>query len=301
METKQNYKHAFLIGLYQNPDYAATLVESLRGKRSNIYVHINPLYLHDFKDFIAHYTKVDAVQVIHTQPTKWGGYSLLRQILDLLGLAIHDESNGYFHMLTGQDILIKPLTELYQFFDVNSEYNYLSYGKDQMQNPQKGYLLGLNRSQYYHLFDLLNYRGNILHRQLEKYFVKAQQFFQLKRKWPFPNYYQGSGWFSLNRMAVTEIMEWLQANHKTVEYTFAPDEVIFQSILLNSKNDNHVVNDNLRFILWNNQGDVGSPVILTEQHFDQIKNSHCFFARKIHPVKSKQLIGLIQNQIFNRE
>lgn len=301
METKQNYKHAFLIGLYQNPDYAATLVESLRGERSNIYVHINPLYLHDFKDFMARYSMDNDVQVIHTQPTKWGGYSLLRQILDLLRLAMQDESNGYFHMLTGQDILIKPLTELYQFFDANSERNYLAYGKNLMLNPQKGYLLGLNRSQYYHLFDLLNYRGNMFHRQVEKYLVKAQQLFHIKRKWPFPNYYQGSGWFSLNRMAVTEIMEWLLVNHKVVEYTFAPDEVIFQSILLNSKTDYHVINDNLRLILWNNQGEIGSPVILTEQHFAQIKSSHCFFARKIHPVKSKRLIELIQNQIFNIE
>lgn len=73
MEIKQNYKHAFLIGLYQNPDYAATLVESLRGERSNIYVHINPLYLRDFKEFMARYSMADDVQVIHTQPTKWGG------------------------------------------------------------------------------------------------------------------------------------------------------------------------------------------------------------------------------------
>ena len=230
-----------------------------------------------------------------------GGHSLLRQILDLLRLAMQDESNGYFHMLTGQDILIKPLTELYQFFDANSERNYLSFGKNLMLNPQKGYLLGLNRSQYYHLFDLLNYRGNMFHRQVEKYLVKAQQLFHIKRKWPFPNYYQGSGWFSLNRKAVTEIMEWLLVNHKVVEYTFAPDEVIFQSILLNSKTDYHVINDNLRLILWNNQGEIGSPVILTEQHFAQIKSSHCFFARKIHPVKSKRLIELIQNQIFNIE
>ena len=72
-----------------------------------------------------------------------GGYSLLRQIFDLLRLAMQDESNGYFHMLTGQDILIKPLTELYQFFDANSERNYLSFGKNLMLNPQKGYLLDL--------------------------------------------------------------------------------------------------------------------------------------------------------------
>ena len=105
----------------------------------------------------------------------------MRQILDLLRLAMQDESNGYFYMLTGQDILIKPLTELYQFFDANSERNYLSFGKNLMLNPQKGYLLGLNRSQYYHLFDLLNYRGNMFHRQVEKYLVKAQQLFHIKR------------------------------------------------------------------------------------------------------------------------
>lgn len=61
---------------------------------------------------------------------------------DLLKIALKDESNGFFHTLTGQDILVKPLRELYQFFDANSMNNYLSYGEDQMQIPQKGYLLG---------------------------------------------------------------------------------------------------------------------------------------------------------------
>lgn len=67
------YKHAFLIGVYQNPDYASELVESLRSERSNIYVHINPLYLHDFDLFIEKYNKEEDVTVIHTQPIKWGG------------------------------------------------------------------------------------------------------------------------------------------------------------------------------------------------------------------------------------
>lgn len=200
-------------------------------------------------------------------------------------------------MLTGQDVMIKPLSELYRFFDSNAGNNYLVYGADLMKNPQKGYLLGVNRSQYYHLFDQLNYRGNMLHRQIEKYFVKAQQLFHIKRHWPFPNYYQGSGWFSFNRPAVEEILKYLQEHPGVVKYTFAPDEIIFQSILLNSKTDYHIVNNNLRLILWDNQGEVGSPVILTEQHFDQIKASHAFFARKIHPEKSKHLIELIHNYI----
>ena len=297
----KKYKHAFLIGVYRNLDYAYDVVESLRGERSNIYIHINPRYLQDFERFIEKYSKEKDVTVIHTQPINWGGTSLLDSILDLLELAMQNPDNGYFHMITGQDILIKPLPELYQFFDANSENNYLSYGADLMQKPTNGYLLGLNRRQYYHLFDKLNYRSNMLHRQLEKYFVKAQQLFHLKRKWPFPNYFQGSGWFSLNRLAVKEIMDWWLGNHRVAEYTFAPDEVILQSILLNSKTDFHVVNDNLRLILWDNKGEVGSPVVLTEQYYDQLVKSHCFFARKIHPVKSKRLIELIHNQIKERE
>lgn len=67
-------KHAFLIGVYQNPDYASKLVESLRGERSNIYVHINPLYLSDFADFVEKYAHERDVKVISTQPVKWGGH-----------------------------------------------------------------------------------------------------------------------------------------------------------------------------------------------------------------------------------
>lgn len=290
-------KHAFLIGVYQNPDYASKLVESLRGERSNIYVHINPLYLSDFADFVEKYAHERDVKVISTQPVKWGGTSLLHSIMDLLNLAMQDVENGWFHMLTGQDILIKPLRELYLFFDNHSENNFLSYGEDLLKKSLRGYLLGVNRSQYYHIFDKLNYRSNMLHRQMEKYFVKAQQLFHIKRQWPFPNYYQGSGWFSFNRSAVECVLEYLRVNPNVVEYTFAPDEIIFQSILLNSETDYHIVNDNLRLILWDNQGEVGSPVILTEQHFDQIKASHAFFARKIHPEKSKHLIELIDNYI----
>ena len=294
---EKKFNHAFLIGLYQNPEYAASLIESLRGERSNIYVHINPLCLPIFKGFMEHYGNDENVQIIHTQPIHWGGYSLMRSMLDLLNLAMVNEENGFFHMLTGQDLLIKPLTELYSFFDDNNDKNYLSYGDDQMLNPQRGYLLGVNRSQYVHLFDKLNYRGNMLHRQIEKYFVKAQQWLHIKRNWPFPNYYQGSGWFSFNRKAVEEILKFMKVNHGIAENTFAPDEVMFQSILLNSKINHHVVNDNLRFIQWDNKGEVGSPVILTEQHFDMMVKSHCFFARKVHPEKSKQLIEKINNHL----
>lgn len=74
-----NFKHAFLIGAYKNPEYLKMLVNSLRGERSNIYIHINPLYINGFNDFISFYDAVDDVTTISTQKVRWGGCYILKQ------------------------------------------------------------------------------------------------------------------------------------------------------------------------------------------------------------------------------
>lgn len=293
----KSFKHAFLIGAYKNPEYLKMLVDSLRRERSNIYIHINPLYINDFKDLISFYDAVDDVTTISTQKVRWGGVTFLNSIMDLMGVALKNKDNGYFHLLTGQDILIKPLSKLYQFFDTHYGEEFIDCGKDLIEQKEKSYLTGLNRSQYYHLFDFLNYRNNKVHRQLEKYFVKAQMALQIKRKWPFPNYYNGLGWFSFTRGAVEEIVEYIQLHRKVVDFTFAPDEVIFQSIILNSDKNYKVINNNLRFTLWSNDEEVGSSDILTEQHYQSLINSDAFFARKIEPARSEKLIKMINNYI----
>lgn len=68
----KSFKHAFLIGAYKNPEYLKMLVNSLRSERSNIYIHINPLYINDFKDLISFYDAVDDVKIISTQKVRWG-------------------------------------------------------------------------------------------------------------------------------------------------------------------------------------------------------------------------------------
>ena len=292
-----NFKHAFLIGAYKSPEYLKSLVESLRGERSNVYIHINPLFISEFEAFISYYKNSDDVKIINTQKVRWGGVTFLNSIIDLMNLALKDKNNSYFHLLTGQDILIKPLSKLYEFFDTHYGEEFIDCGQDLIKQKGKGYLTGLNRSQYYHLFDFLNYRGNRLHRQLEKYFVKTQMALHLNRKWPFPNYYKGLGWFSFTREAVLEIVNYIQKHRNVVNYTFAPDEVIFQSIILNSDKNYKVVNNNLRFTQWSNDGEVGSSDILTEQHYRSLMKTDAFFARKVDPVRSKNLIELINKYI----
>lgn len=294
-------KHAFLIGAYQNPEYLEHLVSSLKGERSLIYIHINSQYLSNFQSFIQKYQKDDSVKIIHTRKIKWGGVDFLYSITDLMSLALQNKECVYFHMLTGQDILLRPLSEFYDFFDRHEQEEFIEYGPDVINERCQEFLVGFNRSRFYHLFDYLDFRGNKYHRLIEKIFVKTQQLMGIRRKWPFPNYYKGLTWFSLTRGAVEEITSFIKNNRKIVEYTFAPDEVIFQSILINSQKKYKIVNNNLRFIQWDEKEVCGSPDVLAEKHFQDIIKSDCFFARKIEPYRSKELINLIQEHIISKQ
>lgn len=54
-------KHAFLLGVYKNPDYVEELVRQLDSVQSNIYIHISKLYENDFEDLKRKYVTKDKV------------------------------------------------------------------------------------------------------------------------------------------------------------------------------------------------------------------------------------------------
>lgn len=111
-----NKKHAFLIGAYKNPNYLKGLILSLNSPSSNIYVHINRYNFMEFKEIINFFKKHDNIHFYSAVKVKWGGSSLLDSVTYLVGKSLEDSENQYFHLMTGQDILIRPLNELFDFF-----------------------------------------------------------------------------------------------------------------------------------------------------------------------------------------
>jgi hypothetical protein len=74
------------------------------------------------------------------------------------------------------------------------------------------------------------------------------------------------------------------------------DEMFFQTILLNSKNDsllNSIVNDDLEHTKWNPGS--SHPAILTSSDIDAIKNSTALFARKFDPRTNANVLDMIDN------
>lgn len=292
-------KHAFLIGVYQNPNYLKELIASLDSERSNFYIHVNAFNINEFIPLMNYYksTKKENVIFVPSVKVRWGGVTLLRSLYAMLNEAYKDSSNYFFHFLTGQDILIKPIKEFFKFFDKNSEKNFVNYTRFPYSSWGKDG--GIYRYKIYHLFDLLNCRSKGIGIKIEHIFSKIQKVLKITRKpLPFEQLYAGSPWWSLNKKGMDEVKKFLDfpSNWSYLKYTFAPDEVIVQDILMNSPLKSTIYNDNLRYIEWK----TGNPEILTLKHWNILLESNAFFARKIHPQKSIDLIKQIDKYINNK-
>ena len=102
---------------------------------------------------------------------------------------------------------------------------------------------------------------------------------------PLPPYalYGGSCWWSLTREAVSYICahyNW-QGWYDRLEDTFVPDELYVQTLLLNSGLRDTLVNDNLRYILWENRNGA-CPAVLDETDADAVLASAQLIGGKLY-------------------
>ncbi len=95
------------------------------------------------------------------------------------------------------------------------------------------------------------------------------------------------------------ILEYVSKNpelKRFYKYSWAPDEMFFQTILMNSSLKSDIINDNKRYIDWEKKN-VPLPAILTEKDFDKILMSDKLFARKFDINIDKKILDLIDKEI----
>lgn len=283
-------KQAFLIFVHRDPDYVEKLINSLNSDRSNIYVHIDKKSESLFSSFFTKVKDYPNVHIFSEIHNNYLGIGIVQSIVFLIKESLKNEENGYFHILSGQDLLIKPINDLLDFFEENRNKCYLKHYLLPYEGWSNG---GLERYTYYCLNDILNCDSkHIFNQRLNWYFVKIQSVLKIKRKpLPYTELYGGSAWWSMNRDASIVLNDFfaIEENWKYIKYTHIPDEMIFHTVLLNSHLRGSIVNDHLRYIDWSiNNG--SHPKTLLLEDYDKLKNSNSFICRKVDPVLSADLI-----------
>ena len=109
--------------------------------------------------------------------------------------------------------------------------------------------------------------------------------------------YAGNTYCSLTDEAVSYILQNGKALSKRLKYTHIPEEVYFQTVLLNSPLRDRVDGQCLRLIIWREENE-GKPKELDESDYAELMSGKYLFGRKIDPVKSATLLKMLDEAGF---
>jgi hypothetical protein len=104
--------------------------------------------------------------------------------------------------------------------------------------------------------------------------------------------YGGSSWWALSRDCVRELLERVRREpgiNRFFRRVSCPDEMFFQTLVMNSRFSGQVLSENFRYIQWPEQG-ARNPKVLDEHDFERIAASKAHFCRKIDSRASASLL-----------
>jgi hypothetical protein len=104
--------------------------------------------------------------------------------------------------------------------------------------------------------------------------------------------YGGSSWWALSRDCVRALLARVEREPGLLRFfrsVSCPDEMFFQTLVMNSRFRERVLAENFRYIQWPEQG-ARNPKILDEHDFERIAASKAHFCRKIDSRASAGLL-----------
>ena len=273
-------KHAFLITAYTDAAQLKELIQALNSPDSSFFIHLDaksPLHKTAELDSLRRMANVQFTR----KPLRvyWGGFSHFRAIVLLLQEAVSRSGADYFHLLSGQCFPTRSYHEFNAFFERNTGREFITTAPIEQMNWTGG---SMNRLQLYHLNDWFNIRVRFWKR-INARFLQLQRKLGVKRKLRLPvkQYYGGGTWWSVSRTAALHMVDALARPGilASFRHTHCAEEIVFHTILCNSRLKEKIANDDLRYVDWSTR-DGSCPAILDERDLEALRASRKLIARK---------------------
>lgn len=274
-----------LIAVHQNPEQLLRLISALRHPRVVIYLHIDKKSNFD-RSVIPHDVNIvrNAVEVT------WRLYSQVQAIVNSLEEIVSQEKHfDYVVYISGQDYPIKPVDAMLKDLQDHYGTEFLAH----VPLDKSGWYKARVRFERFYFFSYTNpvirFFGHYITLIFDKLHWKRRFYKGLR---PFG----GSAWWTLTRNCVRYILEYLEHDRMLVSYmkkTIHPDEIIFQTIVMNSVFADSTVNENYRFIEFEKGNP--NPNTLRSADFERIVASGKHFARKLDLKTDPELFNLLDH------
>jgi hypothetical protein len=274
-------KLAYFIAAHRNPAQLFALGELLSASGDIVLVHVDARADPAVHEAARRLQSSADVRILPPRPIHWGGWSMARLLMDALGeLCVAGLDWDYLVNLSGQDMPVRPVSELRDFLRAHEGANFVDCRPiEDLPEP----LRTIVRRRYRWLALELGGRARRLpvpvtglHRGRIRYY--------------------GSQWVMLSRAfcdwAAATPLE--QAGCGTLNLTFIPDEFLIQQMIMSGPYRDTLVPDNRRFVRFT--GDA-HPRVLRLEDMATLERSDAFFARKFDPAVDEAVLGAITRRI----
>ena len=299
-------KHAYLILAHKNWNQLMTLLSFLDDSRNDIYIHIDRRVVDVPWEQIRNSVQKARIVFVKRLTSAWGDYSLVKAELQLLEEATRSP-HAYYHLLSGQDLPLKPQNEIHDFFASRPEAEYVVIKK----SPVEGVHSPDRRQRYYFFFlrwnTFLDKTGiaYLYLRRFQKLSILVQKWLRVNRvKGMEDQLYYGSQWFSITDAFARYLLTQRAYIKKHFRWTFIPDEHFLQTVLMRSPFRDRVSQIPTRVINWQT-GTLtlknGHPSDFTAADYEFLRSSDCLFARKFDETTDPDIIRMIAEDLQTSE
>lgn len=291
-------KHAYLIMAYNNFDFLKKLLSLLDDERNDIFIHIDERAVDFEESAFKNCTKYSKLIFIPRHVVYWADYSQTNVQLELLKYACENDTYKYYHLISGSDLPLKTQNQIHDFLD-DKNYEFVGICPDEVWYC-------LRRVKFYHpLVHNKHFRNSKFLKGMDRLFEYVQKLVGVNRlKNKDIKIVDGWNWFSITDDFARYLLDKRSFIEKTFRKTIASDEMIVQTMLINSDfynriyNKEDLVKGSLRYIDWSDE--VERPRVFREKDFDNLINcEEAIFARKFDPEKDSVIIEKLYNYIIN--
>jgi hypothetical protein len=276
---------AYIVSAYKLPDQLARLVMSLDTPDSHFFIHVDrKADDRVYRQMVSSLADVPTAHLLQRHRSDYGGFGHVRATLKGVSEIIRRRLEfDYAILLTGQDYPIRSNAEIRRFLASQAGKSFMEHFPLPARYWQGG---GLDRIESWHV----RFRGRRLR-------LRPCPRLRLARRFPPAlRPFGGSAYWCLSRACVEYVHEFVRAHSSYIRFfrfVDVPDELFFQTILLNSPLGATIVNDDLRYVEWPTQAAAGGPAILGKDDFERIVQSSKLFARKFDVTLDAEILDLV--------
>jgi hypothetical protein len=277
---------AYLISTFKEPERIVRLVHRIATEQDHVYVHLDKKIgkknLALWQKYIEKNCEDVNIKVTSTTVVNWGSFGLTESTLKAIEY-FSDFDYSYFINLSGDCYPLKTKEKIKAELD-GKNVGYMRYWK----MPYKyWYKQGMNRI-----------HNHYIPIRYPKYpYVKFLRIPRLRKSVPCGlQPYGGTNWFCLPKNQAEYLVNFTEQNIEVKKFyktTFAPGEMFFVTVMLNSPFKEQIVNDDKRLINWAEGNSIGNPGIYRVKHYDELIKSDKLFARKFNAKIDSKILDML--------